>query len=45
MKKYTKYSDEEIERDIKQEWYVRAGEAIEKGVADKVISDIDEILF
>lgn len=45
MKKYTKYSDEEIERDIKQEWYVRANEAIEKGVADKIIESLDEIIF
>lgn len=45
MRKYTKYSDEEIERDIKNEWFVRANEAIEKGVADEIITSVNDILF
>lgn len=45
MKKYTKYPEEEIAQKIKEEWYVRANEAIENGVADKIIKNLDEIIL
>lgn len=43
MMQHTKYSEEEIDKNIVGEWYVRAEEAIEKGVCDKVITDIKEV--
>lgn len=44
MKKYTKYSEEQITQNIVGEWYVSADEALEYGVCDKIIDDVEEIL-
>lgn len=44
MKKYTKYTEEEIAEGIVGEWYICADEALEKGVVDEVIDDLD-VLF
>jgi len=40
MIKHTNYTEEEIDKNIVGEWYVRAAEAIEKGVCDKMIENI-----
>lgn len=40
MLEHTDYSEEEVANKIVGEWYVRKDEAIEKGVAHKVITDI-----
>ena len=45
MKKYTGYSESEIKKNIKKEWYVSSKEAIEKGVCDKIIECLDEVIF
>lgn len=37
----TKYTEEEIEENIQTDWYIRMDEAIEKGLVDEVITDID----
>lgn len=44
MKLYTKYDDEKIKTNITSEWYVRANEALENGVCDKLIKSLDEII-
>lgn len=44
MLEHTTYSEEEVANKIVGEWYVRKDEAIEKGIAHKVINDIS-ILF
>lgn len=44
VKMYTKYSEEEIEDRIMGEWYIRKDEALEKGVVEGVIEDIENIL-
>lgn len=44
MVSYTKYTVEEVQQNITGEWYIRANEAIEKGVCDAIIKDIN-ILF
>ena len=43
MVKYTGYTAEEIAENIGGEWYVRAKEAVEKGVCDSIIEDLDEV--
>ena len=43
MLEHTKYSEEEVSTKIVGEWYVRKEEAIEKGVAHEVISDLSVI--
>lgn len=40
----SKYTREEVEEQIKKDWYVRAPEAKEKGLVDEIINDIN-ILF
>lgn len=45
MRKYTKYSEEEINKNITTEWYVSSEEALNNGVCDKIIDNIEEILF
>lgn len=45
MKKYTKYQEKEISKNIKKEWYVSAEEAIKNGVCDKIIESLDELIF
>ena len=37
----TKYTEEEIEENIQTDWYIRMDEAIEKGLVDEVVTDID----
>ena len=37
----TKYTKEEIEENIQTDWYIRMDEAMEKGLVDEVITDID----
>ena len=44
MNDRTTYSEEEIANRIVGEWYVSSEEAIENGVCDKVIDDLDEVL-
>lgn len=41
---YTKIDQEMLNERFASEWYLTANEAIELGVADKIIDDIDEIL-
>lgn len=40
----TEFSQEEVAENIMQDWYVRADLALEKGVVDKVIDDIEELI-
>lgn len=40
MLEHTDYSEEEVANKIVGEWYVRKDEALEKGVAHKIINDI-----
>lgn len=44
MAAHTKYTAEEIAKKIVGEWYIRKDEAIEKGVCQKVIDNIDELI-
>ena len=44
MKETTKYTDEELADNITGEWYVRASEALEKGVCHEVVNDIKTLL-
>lgn len=41
---HTKITEEMLNEKFSSEWYLTADEAVECGVADKVIDDIDEIL-
>jgi len=45
MRTYTKYSDDKIKTNIMTEWYVRADEALENGVCDKLIKSLDELII
>lgn len=38
---HTSYSQQEIEENIQTDWYIRVPEALQKGVVDAVIEDID----
>lgn len=44
MLKYTKYSKQEIEDNICGEWYVRANEALEKGVIHEIVDSLDTLM-
>lgn len=37
----TRYSEEEIIENIQTDWYIRKDEALEKGIVDEIITDID----
>lgn len=37
----TKYTEKEIEENIQTDWYIRTEEALEKGIVDEVINDIE----
>ena len=37
----TGYTEEEIEENIQTDWYIRTKEALEKGIVDELIADID----
>lgn len=41
---YTRINQEMLDERFESEWYLTASEAIELGVADKIIENIDEIL-
>ncbi len=43
MTSHTGYTTEEIEENIAGEWFVRRDEAIEKKVADRVVTNLSEI--
>ena len=38
------YTKEEVEEHIKKDWYVRAPQALEKGLVDEIITDINALL-
>ena len=40
---HTKYTEEEIEENIQTDWYIRIDEALEKGLVDEVITNIDTL--
>ena len=40
----SKYTKEEVEEHIKKDWYVRAQQALEKGLVDEIITDINALL-
>ena len=37
----TKYTEEEIEENIQTDWYIRTEEALQKGIVDELVTDID----
>lgn len=37
----TKYTEQEIVENIQTDWYIRAEEALEKGIVDEIITSID----
>jgi ATP-dependent Clp protease protease subunit len=39
--KNTKYTEAEIEENIQTDWYIRTEEALEKGIVNEIITDID----
>ena len=41
---FTKITDDILEERFNTEWYITAQEAVDLGVADKIVDDIDEIL-
>lgn len=41
----SKYTEEEVKANIEADWYVRANEALEKGIVDEIITDIDAFLL
>ena len=41
---HTDYTEEEVRDKIRKDWYIKADEAIERGVADEIITDINAIL-
>lgn len=40
----TKFTEAEIAENIVQDWYVRADSALEKGVVDGIVQDIEELI-
>jgi len=41
---HTKYTDEEVKENIKADWIIRSTEALEHGIVDGIIEDIDILL-
>lgn len=37
----TKYTEQEIEENIQTDWYIRTEEALDKGIVDELVSDIN----
>jgi ATP-dependent Clp protease protease subunit len=37
----TKYTEEEIEENIQTDWYIRTEEALQKGIVDELVTNID----
>lgn len=44
IKERTLYTDEEIAKNVINEWYIRQEEALEKGVVQAIINDIEGII-
>lgn len=44
IEKNTSYSIEEIEENMSSDWYIRAEEALERGVCHKIVDNIEEIM-
>ena len=44
IEKNTSYSIEEIEQNMSSDWYIRAEEALERGVCHKIVDNIEEIM-
>ena len=44
MKENTNYTEEEVANNIGGEWYIHAEEALEKGVCDEIIQNLDKIM-
>jgi ATP-dependent protease ClpP protease subunit len=42
--KHTKITEDMLEAKFTSEWYLTSNEAVELGIADQIINDIDEIL-
>lgn len=40
----TKYTEEEIIENIQTDWYIRQDEALEKGIVDEIVTDIDTLI-
>ena len=40
----TEYTEEEVNKNINSDWYVRFPEALEKGLVDEMVEDIDFLL-
>ena len=40
----SKYTKEEVETHIGKDWYIRAEEALEKGLVDEIITNINVLL-
>ena len=40
----SKYTKEEVEEHINKDWYIRASQALEKGIVDEIVTDIN-VLF
>lgn len=45
MKLYTNYTEQEIKKNIKKEWYVSSKDALENGVCDVIIKNLDELIY
>ena len=41
---HSNYNKEEVEEQIKKDWYIRAPEALQKGLVDEIITDITVLL-
>lgn len=41
---HTGYTEKEVREKIRKDWYIKSDEAIEKGVADEIITDINVLL-
>lgn len=41
---HTNYTTEEVKENIKADWFIRSTEAVEKGVVDAVVEDIELLL-
>ena len=40
----TKYSEEEIRKNIESDWYIQLPEALEKGVVDEAMTSLDLLM-
>ena len=44
IKSRTRITDEDFEKNMHPDWYLNAEEALQYGVCDKIVQDLDEIL-